>query len=463
MELTPKQQTVELIRTARRIVVFSHQHPDGDAVASMLALTLALRKLGKTVTPACSDPVPQYLQFLPATDQVVREFDVASEFVISVDTKSVEIDKLGYKNQPEQQKLNIVIKPSRGTITPEMVSFSGGNPTADLLIVLDTNDVERLGAIYDQYTSLFYETPIINIDHHPGNDYFGKVNWVDLTATSTAEILVSLIESLSSLNTRPGAAVATPANKPAAPVAPKTLLDADIATLLLAGITTDTGSFQNSNTTPKSFTVAAQLVAAGARQQEIVQHIYKTKPLSTLKLWGKILGNIQEDEAGRFIWSTVHQADFSTFGAAEAETSGVIDELLKTAPGIDFALLLSEKSDGLYASLRGVTKSVSVADIAGLFGGGGHDMAAAFRIAGGSLPENESEIIEKIRQFQVTRLQGASTAPNAAPTNAAPAAPFIPSVASLKERQAQFVDQPGPINPPASPQPAPAVQPGKIG
>ncbi len=395
MEPTPKQQTIELIRAAKRIVVMTHQHPDGDAIGSMLALALALRKLGKEVTPICADPAPPTFQFLPATDQITDQLAATSEFLISIDTADIEVDKLGYKNVPEEGKLNIVIKTLRGRITQDKVTLNPGEVSADLLLVLDTNDVERLGSIYERYSDLFYQTPIVNIDHHPGNEYFGKVNWVDLSATSTAEILVSLLESLA-------AAPKGSSGKG------ESLLDADIATLLLAGITTDTGSFQNTNTTPKSFTVAAQLVAAGARQQEIVQHIYKTKPLSTLKLWGKILGNIQHDTEHRFIWSTVASADFKHFEASETETSGVIDELLKTVPGIDFALLLSERSGGLYGSLRGVKKGVSVAQVASLFDGGGHEMAAAFRIPSGSLAEHEQEVIAKIRSHQAGEAEPSS-------------------------------------------------------
>ncbi len=440
MEQTPKQQTVELVRNAKRIIVFSHQNPDGDALGSSLALTLALRKLGKEVIVANSDPVPQTFTFLPAYDQVVSELATNGEFVISVDTSSVEIDKLGYKAVPEEKKLNIVIKTTKGMLNQELLSFKSTGASADLIFVLDTNDVDRLGSIYDRYTSLFYETPIVNIDHHPGNDYFGKVNWIDLTATSTAEILVSLLESLSTLA------------KPADPAAKTpSLIDADVATLLLTGITTDTGSFQNTNTTPKSFTVAAQLVAAGARQQEIVQHIYKTKSLSTLKLWGKILSGVQYDPTNRFLWSTVSANDFTSFGASENETTGVIDELLKAVPNIDFALLLSEKHQGLYASLRGVNKLVSVAQIAELFGGGGHEMAAAFRIPNGSLGENEAQILDKIRAFQGARLaqQPAAAVPGqpfAMPGDAG-ATPAVPSVASLKEQQAKLDAETAQANP----------------
>lgn len=400
VEQTPKQQTIELIKSAKRILIMGHQSPDGDSLGSTLALTLALRKLGKETVAIAADPVPNTFKFLPGSGEVTDQLSVQSDFVISVDTTDVEIDKLGYKNHADQRKLNIVIKTNSGQLTPERVSFGSAGASADLIIAVDTNDVGRLGSIYEKYSQIFYQTPIVNIDHHPGNAYFGKVNWVDLTATSTAEILVSLVEALGQLPQVDPASPQASEGRSGAQGKSSSLLDADIATLLLTGLTTDTGSFQNTNTTPKSFTVAAQLVAAGARQQEIVQHIYKTKPLSTLKLWGKILSSIHDESVSRFVYSTVSATDFKTFEASESETSGVVDELLKTVPGIDFALLLSEKKEGLYGSLRGVNTDVSVSEIAGLFGGGGHKMAAAFRIPNGSLVENEREVVDKIKEYQ---------------------------------------------------------------
>jgi phosphoesterase RecJ-like protein len=180
----------------------------------------------------------------------------------------------------------------------------------------------------------------------------------------------------------------------------KPLLDEDIATALLTGIITDTGSFQNANTTPKSLTVAAQLVAAGARQQEIIRNIFKTKPLSTLKLWGKVLESVQEDLEHRFIWAKVKHDDFTETGATETETSGVIDELLKSAPNVDFALLLSERQEGLHGSLRAIAQGVDVSAIAKIFGGGGHEAAAAFQLPTSTLALHEQEILAKLRNYQ---------------------------------------------------------------
>ncbi|AKM82314.1 TPA: hypothetical protein DD449_04445 [Candidatus Berkelbacteria bacterium] len=379
MELTPKQQTIELLKGAQSVLLLTHENPDGDALGSILALQMVLTKLGKEATAVVTDPIPGVYQFLPAKECIKTSFSGTKDFIITVDTTKTKVDKMGYKNLPEENKLNIVITPTKGAFSVEDLSFNHGSFKYDLVIVLDSPDLERLGTIYDQNTDLFFETPLVNIDHHPGNDYFGKVNWVDLTATSTAEILVALVESLAR---------------------EKPLLDIDVATALLTGIIVDTGSFQNANTTPKSFTVAAQLVAAGAKQQEIIRHVFKTKALSTLKLWGKILSNVVEEPESKFVWSKVTKEDFAISGAEGAASSGVIDELLKTAPGIDFAILLSEKMDGVHGSLRAAISGVDVSAIAKIFGGGGHTAAAAFHLDGKTLAEVQNEIIAKIKAFQ---------------------------------------------------------------
>lgn len=380
MELTPKQQTVELVRSAERILVVTHAGLDGDAVGSCLALMLALRKLGKDVVAAAPDSLPGSFQFLPGADELANEIGGTKDFIISVDTSRVAVEKLGYKTLAEEKKLNIVITPVRGAFSTNDVSFGSGSLKFDLIIVLDSPEIERLGDLFHTQAQFFYETPLVNIDHHPGNDFFGKVNWVDLTATSTAEILVALLESLGR---------------------EKSLLDADIATCLLTGITTDTESFQNATTTPKSLTVAAQLVAAGGRQQEIVQRIYRAKALSTLRLWGKALTKIQEEPPYRFLWSRISSEDLKSVQADEAELSGVADELLRSAPNIDFVALLSERRDGhVHVSLRSVGRGIDVSEIAKLFGGGGQPMAAAFALPNANLEEAEREVIDRLRTYQ---------------------------------------------------------------
>ncbi|OGB73587.1 hypothetical protein A3K24_01940 [candidate division Kazan bacterium RIFCSPHIGHO2_01_FULL_44_14] len=381
METTPKQQTVELINRAQRILVVPSR-PDGDSVGSALALLQVFKKLNKEVSLGILDPVSQVYQFLPSISEVATDIDGVRDFIITLDSPVAEADKLSYNF--EDGKLNIIITPKRGRYQPENVSFVQGQFKYDAIIVLDAADLHQLGQAYDRYPTLFQEVPVINIDHHASNAYFGSVNLVDLTATSTAEILIGLIEALG-----------------------PNLIDPEIATCLLTGIISDTGSFQNANTTPKSLTVAAQLVGFGARQQEIIKHLFKTKPLSQLKLWGQVLSRIQFDMTTKLAWATVTPEDLISTGASSEEASGLIDELMTSIPGADIVLLLSEKEARVVSGSIRTAKGVDAMEVAGLFGGGGHPGAAGFKLLDMTISEAEPIVLEKVREYQTRRLGGA--------------------------------------------------------
>lgn len=378
MEASIKQQASELIKSSSNILLVTHKNPDGDALGSLLALKIALEKLGKKITAVTADTPNKIFDFLPGVGEIKRKIEGSSDFILSLDVSKTEIAKIGYKKDEREKKVNIIISPrENGKFNPEDLKISDSKPKFDLIISVDTPNLERLGEIAIP-ADLYYETPVINIDHHPSNEKFGKINLVELVATSSAEILVSLFESLSK-DTQ--------------------LIDEKVATCLLTGLIYDTSSFQNVNTTPKSLTVAAQLVAAGGKQQEIVKNLYKTKSMETLKLWGLVLTKVREDRAHKFLWSSVSKEEIVATGADEGALSGVVDELLKSASDVDFAILLSERDGYLHGSLRSIAKGVNVANIAESFGGGGHEVAAAFRIEG-DLKSKEQEILAKIAKIQ---------------------------------------------------------------
>lgn len=376
-ELTPKQQFVEQVKSAKTILILPHANPDGDALGSSLALKSGLEKLEKKVTVAINQDLPSLFSFLPEYTSIQTKLDLQKDLLLIIDETQAKVGNVNLKRVSDN-KLMVVITPKDGLLTAENVRIEEGSFDVDLIITLDCADIDRLGSIYEENASLFYDVPVVNIDHHPGNTNFGKINIIDVAASSTAEILVSLLETL-------GKDIPS-------------MLDADIATNLLTGVTTDTNSFQNSNTTPKSLTVAAQLVAAGARQQEIVKKIFKTRTLSTLRLWGRALSYIKEDSNHNFAWTSLSKSDFVAAQASSEESGGVIDELLKTASGMNFVFLLTEKETRVHGSLRTTIPSFDVSELARLFGGGGHTQAAAFKIENTTLKEKELEIVNKIRQ-----------------------------------------------------------------
>jgi phosphoesterase RecJ-like protein len=411
-DLTPKQQAVELIRNAKNILAISHKSPDGDSLGSLVALKIALEKIEKKVTLACPDKPAKVFKFLPHMDIILDKVDVQKDFIITLNLANAQIDNLGYRKNESSNSVDIVITPKEGRFEPSDVKVKDTSPVYDLIITVDTPNLERLGSLASP-ADLLYEVPVINIDHHPSNENYGKVNWVDLVATSTCEILVSLLEALSRDDQ---------------------LIDADVATALLTGLIYDTSSFQNVNTTPKSLTVAAQLVAAGARQQEIIRNLYKTKSLETLKLWGLVLSNVKEDKIHRLLWSAVTKEDIAAIGAEASALSGVVDDLLKSATDVDFAMLLSERQDYVHGSLRSIAKGFNVAQISELFGGGGHEVASAFRVEG-TLSQKEDEILMKIRNFQ-------NNEQIASRSNPITAEPALPKLVPAEEKLEKITDEP---------------------
>ncbi len=378
MELTPKQQIKQAIDKAQNILLVTHKSPDGDGLGASLAFYLMLKKLGKQATAVCLDTIPENLKFLPL-ENLKKDFQGLADFVISIDVKNTTVDKLRYNIK--DGKLNIILTPKEGKLAPEQVNLGEGKLPFDLIILLDVPNIEQLGELYDKNTALFFDLPTVNIDHHASNEYLGKINLVDLTATSTCEILVALFESFG-----------------------EKLIDETIATCLLTGIITDTGSFQNTNTTPKSLSVAAQLIGFGAEQQKIIRSVFKTKPLSMLKLWGEALTKIQRDAKHSLVWSTLSYDEFKKAHATKQDTDGLINDLLSSAPDTDIVLLLSEKEPKtIHGSVR-TREGIDAAKIAGLFGGGGHPGAAGFMLEDKELKVAEKFVLEQIRTYQERRI-----------------------------------------------------------
>jgi len=381
MELSVEDQIVNQFLKSERILLLPSAPADGDTLGSSFALYKVLQKLGKEVTVLCPESPPKDLQFLPLIDRVNQEDSGGEVFTITIDA-----DAKNVRHEMVDGKVKIIVTPGETPISKDKVSFNEGLKQYDILVTVDTGDLQQLGKFYEDNTELFHSVPLINIDHHASNSEFGTINHVNITASATTEMLLPIIEKMEEQTG-------------------KDLMDEDIATLLLAGIVTDTGSFQHSNTTPKSFVVSAQLLELGARQQEIIKHVFKTKSLSTLRLWGEVLSKVRFEKELRLVWSTITQQDLHDTGATVDESGGIIDELLNNAPGSEVIALFKEKQPGLFSgSLRTTTPDVDASEIAGLFGGGGHKRAAGFRIKGTSFDDALKKVVKTIREYQAKRL-----------------------------------------------------------
>lgn len=363
MPLNPQelQAATKAILSAEKILFIPHANVDPDGLSSALACYSLFSSLGKDCTVICPDTPPESLSFLPNYERLKTEIDAKQQFVITLDLAGgVEMDSLKYTI--EDQKVNIIVVPKKGTFSAKNVSMFDAGSGYDLIVVVDSAELTLLGSVYADNVDFFSSTPILNIDHHISNTRFGQTHLIDTVSASATEVLYFWFNSVPEW---------------------KTKITPDMATLLLTGLITDTRSFQNPNTTPRSLEVAANLLDLGARQQEIIQHVYKTKPLSTLKIWGRALNRIQIDTDARIVWSAVSREDLVEMGATSKETAGILDELITTVPDADIHVLFTEIEDGGFkASLRS-SPAVDVSRLSGkLFQGGGHARASGFKCKG---------------------------------------------------------------------------------
>lgn len=327
---TNYEQMKHAIEDATSILITFNRAWPGDAVASALALRLWLLQLGKKVAIAAEKPSSAAsFSFLPGFSHISSELDNLRKFIISLDITNTKVSEIEYK--VEDNKLDFIISPKKGFFAHEDISSRASGFAYDLIICLSTPDFESLGWIYDQDTQFFFETTVVNIDHHAANDNFGQINIVNLNTVACSEIIYNFLQE----------------NKVA--------LNADIATCLLAGLISETKSFKTANVTPTTLNMASDLVSLGGRREEIINVLYRSRQLNVLKLWGMILTNLQSRLENRLIWSSVKSEDFITTETKPEQISDVVDELIVSLPQANIIILGYEKQDE-----NGVIKSEAI-------------------------------------------------------------------------------------------------------
>ncbi len=227
----------------------------------------------------------------------------------------------------------------------------------DYLFVLDTPTIKRLG---EGSTYLARAQTIILIDHHMRQDIPAVECFVDTTASSTSQLVWDLVR------------------------ASRFEISADTAGACYVGLSTDTGSFQHSNTTPKALHDAADMVDAGALPFEVANHMYNSKTQAALELEGRILERLTLVNDGLIAYSYVADSDFSETGALRSEGENLV-ELVRSVAGVKVALMFTLNAHETRISLRAKT-GVDVSAVARVFGGGGHKAAS-----GCTWPEKDAD------------------------------------------------------------------------
>ena len=318
MELSTQSQFFDTLGKAKNVLVVLPKEATADMVASGLALRLFLEKLEKEVEVVSAGALPKNISFLPGVAGIKQQLSHNKRFVIVVDTQKNKLEELSY--QAQDGKVRVYLKSSPGLFTEQDVSFESESLSIDVAIILGAAALADLGELFEANADLFFQVPKINIDHKAGNEYYGAINLVDINATSVAEILTSLLESYESQ-----------------------LVDEDIATCLLTGIISQTNSFQRVQTTPKVFLQASRLMALGGRQQEVIKHLYKTRSLQFLRLWGRALARLRLIEEAGAMYSILLISDFQKSEADVESLPLVLRELMENVHGYRLVAVVGEK------------------------------------------------------------------------------------------------------------------------
>ena len=314
--IAPPPELLDALQSARRPLLIAHISPDGDAIGSLTALGYLLYRIGKDPILACQDKAPNSFNFLPFYDRITQNVDGVH---------------------------------------------------ADLVIALDSSDPTRMGSIYDE--AQFADLPLMVIDHHITNVYFGDVNWVEPGCCATDEMIFHLARAL---------------NEP---------LDETLATALLTGIVTDTRGFRTSNVTPAVMHITGELMDAGAPLTMITERTLDSRSMALIQLWGRVLDTV-ELQGG--VVSAINTMKMRQDLGGIIRAEGLVSFILG-AEEARIAAVFTEMPEGKVECSFRALPGYDVARIAFELGGGGHPPAAGCTIDG-DLPGVRRKVVAMLQE-----------------------------------------------------------------
>ena len=224
---------------------------------------------------------------------------------------------------------------------------------ADLVAGVDTAGTNRVN-VEGKWEAIAGKF-VVNIDHHITNPDFGRINWVVDSASSTSELIYRLI---------------TTAGWP---------LDATTASLLYAGIHSDTGGFSLPNTTADALEVAAALVRGGADIDMLGARLCRSQRRSEFDLIRVVYHNTRLAADGQIAYSTLSHQEIVSSGCTAEDIDDQVS-IPRSLSGVRIAMLFSEGEPGVIRiNFRG-ENGTPVLPLAQKLGGGGHTFSAGARI-----------------------------------------------------------------------------------
>jgi hypothetical protein len=234
-----KQQVAQRVKEANNILVTVSANPSVDQLAACIGLTVALNKMGKHATAVFSGQVPSILEFLQPEKTIEKNTDSLRDFIIALDKSKA--DKLRYK--VEDRVVKIFITPYRTSISDKDLEFSQGDFNVDVVVALGVHNQSDLDQAITSHGRILHDATVITLNNKAGGE-LGILNWLEPTGSSLSELAMQLLDLLDN-----------------------TILDEQIATAMLTGIVAETERFSNAKTTPRTMSISAELMSAGANQQ----------------------------------------------------------------------------------------------------------------------------------------------------------------------------------------------------
>lgn len=251
------------------------------------------------------------------------------------------------------------------------VSSEVGILDLDVAITLDTAAHARIGE--GSLAAVGNAKVLINIDHHISNPGYGDLNYIDSNSPATGQIIYDLL----------------------------TELDWPISEIsrdsIYVAVSTDTGSFQYPGTTRRTYEMAADLVGRGLDVGEINQLTYDNQPYRKVELMRSLLNSLDRSQDGRLVWWDLRMPTKEELGLIDDDTEGMID-FIRSVRGVVVAVFFEDLEEGkVRVSMRSKDRRVNASEICGVFGGGGHALAAGIRMSG-PLEDAREKVLGEVRK-----------------------------------------------------------------
>ena len=163
-----------------------------------------------------------------------------------------------------------------------------------------------------------------------------------------------------------------------------------------------THSFRTKNVKPQALSLASKLMHIGADREYIIERLYRTKTLATLKLWGQALNHLEHRQDLGLVSTLLTREDFIRSGASEYDLYDIIDELIANSPEAKMILLLHESikendQESIYGILQ-TQNGFNAKEFLSHLNAAGDKRQATFVIKNKTLKQVESEIIAEIEK-----------------------------------------------------------------